>query len=92
MLRQTPPTFHFHKVERLAVGHRHIGVTSGTLSRTHLYLALVAVLIGFLVALPLGCARGPGAAHLPADPGRDHDPLRAAVAGGVRLPWRASPA
>jgi osmoprotectant transport system permease protein len=53
MLRQTPPTFHFHKVGDWQWVTDHRGYF-WTLSRTHLYIALVAVLIGFLVALPLG--------------------------------------
>jgi osmoprotectant transport system permease protein len=47
-------TFHFHKVSDWAWVTSHIGYF-WQLSRTHLYLAFVAVAIGLVLALPLGC-------------------------------------
>lgn len=46
-------TFHFHKVSDWQWVTGHIG-WFWSLSRTHLYIALVSVLLGLLVALPLG--------------------------------------
>lgn len=44
---------HFHKVGDWQWVHNHIGYF-WSLSRTHLYLALVSVLLGLLIAVPLG--------------------------------------
>lgn len=46
-------TFTYHKVGDWSWLHSHIPLF-WSLSRTHLYLALAAVLLGFVVALPLG--------------------------------------
>lgn len=46
-------TFHFQKVSDWQWIQNHLGYF-WSLSRTHLYLALVSVLLGFIVALPLG--------------------------------------
>jgi len=47
-------TFHFHKVSDWAWLTGHIGYF-WQLSRTHLYIALVSVAIGLLLALLVGC-------------------------------------
>jgi osmoprotectant transport system permease protein len=47
-------TFHFHKVSDWSWVTGHIGYF-GQLSRTHLYIALVSVAIGLLLALLFGC-------------------------------------
>ena len=52
-------TFMFKKVSDWQWILNHLGFF-WTLSRTHLYLALVAVLLGLVVALPVGRPRRPG--------------------------------